>query len=121
MEETVVQIEWEGPKTLDQIADLNNPQTDVGVYAIYGPHVLYGGYTLVYIGKTWDGFGRRILRPDHPGVQADARTKTKVHIGRLQDAAEDVFKRRAMIQEAESLLIYAHAPAYIQPRIIKGT
>lgn len=112
MEEIIVQIDWEGPLTLDQIGDLNNPQTDVGIYAIYGPHVLYGDYTLVYIGKTWDGFGRRILKPDHPGVPVDGRTETRVHIGRVQDATEDVFKRCSMIQQAESLLIYAHAPAY---------
>jgi hypothetical protein len=52
MEEAIVEIDWAGPLELSKVADLQDDKKDVGIYAIYGPHLVYGQYTLVYIGLT---------------------------------------------------------------------
>lgn len=56
-----IHIEWEGPKLLSDINNLNDPKYDYGVYQIYGGHPVYGTNILLYIGKAdKQTFGVRI-------------------------------------------------------------
>lgn len=45
----VVQINWEGPFSIDYLKSLNNNETNYGVYQIYGNHLVYGKNVLLYI------------------------------------------------------------------------
>ena len=60
MSEKAVHIEWQGPYSTSQLAELCS-SCDYGVYAIYGYHPVYGSSSLLYIGKARDRtFGQRI-------------------------------------------------------------
>ena len=48
-EPTLINIEWDGPYSLEKVVQLKEP-TDKGVYQIYGGHPVYGAGVLLYIG-----------------------------------------------------------------------
>ena len=63
-EPTLINIEWDGPYSLEKVVQLKEP-TDKGVYQIYGGHPVYGAGVLLYIGLTADQtFGERLPREE---------------------------------------------------------
>lgn len=109
--EEIIHLEWEGPWTLQQIAELKDPNQDVGVYQIYGKHTLYGSHCLLYIGKAVEqAFGTRIAQ-ERWGGNRDPQN-VQIYVGRLgltRALSHAEFER--LVDRVESLLIYAHGPA----------
>ena len=61
MPETVIHIQWEGPLSVNDAQELNDPDSDFDLYQVYGQHPVYGTGTLIYIGKAQNQtFGQRI-------------------------------------------------------------
>ena len=106
----ILRVEWQGPLALDEVAKLQKPM-DAGLYAIYRPHVIYGRYTLVHIGMTCTTFGDRI-NARHPGVDVNTTSEIRVHVGRLSERPYDVKEFENLLKNVETLLIYAHTPAF---------
>ncbi len=105
--ETTVHVVWEGPITVADVAALCGP-ADHGVYAIYGPHNVYGLSPLLYIGRANERtFGVRI--PEHRWAEFERSAEISIHVGRL---AHPPGQEAAGINDVEGLLIYAHGPAY---------
>ncbi len=111
MLEQIIDIQWDGPHSLDAIASFNRPW-DKGLYQVYAHHPVYGR-CLVYIGKTCTTFADRI--PAHKfetGSENDPE-KVEYYVGRLKgEKAPDSFQWDEEIKAAEALLIHAHGPAY---------
>ena len=108
----IINIDWDGPFTKQQAQDFTN-DTDYGVYQLYGRHPVYDTLpgTLLYIGKAWDlTLGARIRQhnwDDYVGSTA------KCFVGRLAgDKQPSEIAWGHNIDEAEQLLIYAHAPSW---------
>ncbi len=112
-----VHIEWEGPLTLSEVENRNDPVRDVGVYQIYGPHYAYGAYVLLYIGKTEkQTFAKRIR--DHGWHLYERGQEVRVHLGRLVLLPDnDINDVTPLIDRVESLLIYVHGPGYNASKI----
>ena len=106
----VIHLQWEGPLTIDQ-AEAKRGAEDYGIYQFYGHHPAYGRDALLYLAKAQDRrFGVRIAEY-HLGEWDNI---TSIHLGRISDAgrqpsAEDWGK---LIEQVESLLIYAHKPSF---------
>ena len=106
-----IHIVWDGPFTLDQIKGMKS-EDDYGVYQVYGTHVVYGSYSLLYIGQaTYQKFGVRIPQHTKWGYVPD-ENELKFYVGRFGgngDVSDD--KWNDQIKIAEKLLIYTHSPA----------
>lgn len=62
---TLIEIEWKGPYTIQEICILN-ADIDYGVYQIYGTHNILGTDALLYIGQACDQtFSRRIPQREY--------------------------------------------------------
>lgn len=48
----LIQIDWQGPFTLNDLVLLTDDSHDYGIYQIYGKHLVYGKDVLLYIGKA---------------------------------------------------------------------
>lgn len=48
----LIQIDWQGPYTLDNLNLLTDVSQDYGIYQIYGKHMVYGKDVLLYVGKA---------------------------------------------------------------------
>ncbi len=60
---TYVHIVWTGPLTLDTAEALQDEKEHVGLYQVYGGHVVYGTDLLLYIGKAGrQPIGRRLAQ-----------------------------------------------------------
>ena len=105
--ETTVHVIWEGPLSPNDVAALQDGTRDRGVYAIYGPHNVYGQSALLYIGKAERPFGIRI--PEHGWHQYERASEIQIHVGRFAVAPG---QPSVPVGSVESLLIYAHGPAY---------
>jgi len=106
-EETIIHVIWEGPLSLNDVTALQDATRDRGVYAIYGPHNVYGQSALLYIGKAERPFGLRI--PEHGWRDFERASEIQIYVGRFTLPPDQVSKHIASV---ESLLIYAHGPAY---------
>jgi hypothetical protein len=120
MSEHIVHIEWEGPLTISEVANLNQ-STDYGIYAVYGYHPVYGSNALLYIGKVQkQTFGQR-FRKEGLGWQQGSledTAHTEVYVGRMKGPdtpPEPIWEKD--IDLAEKLLIHAHGPAYNSQQI----
>jgi len=105
-------IRWAGPISLSELVSVTNPEFDYGVYQIYGSHPVYGPERLLYIGKAAEQtFGERVAQERWEDSEDSA--KITVYVGRLigDDIPHDD-EWTKLINVAERLLIYAHAPAY---------
>ena len=133
--EIILEVFWEGPFTLDEVADLSSGDDDLSVrrkkywtlYSAYGSHQLYGSNVLLYIGKTTQGASVRLKQ--HNGWFDEERfgdTKFFVaslsHFGTweqspdMEEAADEKFfvgeeSSENLISRAEALLIYSLAPS----------
>ncbi|WP_409303041.1 hypothetical protein [Peribacillus sp. SCS-155] len=113
----IIQIQWDGAYTLNDIPELKHGDFDYGLYQIYGKHPLYGNEVLLYIGKAdLDTFGNQLSQEGWlTNYDADS---IRIFVGRLAGEmapSEDVWSRE--IELAERLLIHAHKPAYNSVKI----
>ena len=66
MKKEIIKVFWYGPFTQDDIIENNIDKdeevksTDIGLYQVYGSHPLYGDGVLVYIGRTFNSFKKRL-------------------------------------------------------------
>ncbi len=109
-----VQVTWTGPLGYDKnglrTSDLDpgGPDKDnlsrlkgkSGLYLVIGDHPTHGARTLLYIGRT-NRFQRR-LDAEHKWIADEWRVE--VYLGTLSDPS--------LLEDVESLLIYAHSPPY---------
>lgn len=111
MDEKIINVKWDGPHTSETLGRLQGP-TDYGVYQIYGGHPVYGSNVLLYIGKAAaQTFGVRVAQEGWASNR-DGR-KVEIYVGRLSGPSTPPDEEWvADIDLVESLLIYAHAPAY---------
>ena len=134
-EKTVIRINWRGPfavkddrepgakKAKLSIGSGNRASADtfhrhgqdIGVYQIYGKHMIYGDNVLLYIGMApRTSFTARIgSHMRNWGVYWDPNNT--VHVGRLnmRDWENPASKPDAeLIEAAEKLLIHHHSPAF---------
>lgn len=112
----IIQVEWLGPYTLDQVrSQFVDYDNDCGLYQIYGPHPVYGENVLLYIGKTTENsFAGRITEHKKEWLDdLESETNIEVRLGRLRGQAnmEDDGAWKEMIDITEALLIYSHWPA----------
>ena len=105
----LIQIQWEGPLKYEELASINDNETDYGIYQIYGDHFVYGNNVLLYIGQaSQQTFGTRIMQ--HSYWLEDDYT---FYVGRLSGSitpSGDIW--HGEISLAESLLINIHTPAF---------
>jgi len=110
----IIRIRWSRPYDLDSINGLSNSE-DYGVYQIYGHHAVYGAGTLLYIGMVEkSSFSTRINQHKDDWFRYNEdQSKIEIYVGRLigekTPSANELSKQ---INNAEKLLIYAHAPVY---------
>jgi hypothetical protein len=112
MQEQIIHIQWEGLFSIKDLHILRNEDTDYGIYQISGCHPVYGSSVLVYIGKAVrQTFGERIFQAGWEDNQDAGRLE--IYVGRLAGAStpsDSIWEKE--ISLAESLLIFAHAPAH---------
>ncbi|MBM7652498.1 hypothetical protein [Neobacillus cucumis] len=108
----IIQIDWDGSYTLNDLTKLMNEETDYGIYQIYGKHPIYGSDVLLYIGKAdYQTLGKRISQESW--LYNNDSKNTKIYVGRLhgqQTPTEEQWSKE--IDLAERLLIYVHKPAF---------
>ncbi|AWI13518.1 hypothetical protein CQJ30_16010 [Caldibacillus thermoamylovorans] len=108
----LIQIDWEGPFTLDEINVLKDVSKDYGIYQIYGKHIVYGKDILLYIGKAdQQTIGQRVSQENW--WDTNDSNHLKIYVGRL--AGEKTPRDKDWSKEidlAEKLLINVHKPAY---------
>lgn len=108
----LIQIDWEGPYTLEELTLLQNVSQDYGIYQIYGKHLVYGKDVLLYIGKAdQQTIGKRVLQENW--WDTNDSNHLKIYVGRL--AGEKTPQENEWSKEidlAEKLLINVHKPAY---------
>lgn len=81
MNEMLLRVQWTGPLSLREVAKLDDSDCDVGVYQIYGRHVVFGPDSLLYVGRAHAIPFATLFRSHQSWLQhADG---IKVHVGRL--------------------------------------
>jgi hypothetical protein len=123
MKETVCEVRWQGPTAWAERESLRNPGHML--YAIYGVHHLYGANVLLYLGMTESTVADRLCGHSWIGGEYDPVTikvaSIGVHAGidewwQAWDKTPDdhIYPRAPVdvIRAVETLLIYAHQPAY---------
>lgn len=106
-----IDIAWEGPIPFEKAKGQNGP-TDYGIYQFYGNHLVYGQSTLLYIGRAKDmTFGARMKQHC---LTDWAGSSGIIHVGRICGASqpENDGLWCHLIDIAERLLIYTHAPSW---------
>jgi hypothetical protein len=113
---TVIDIVWEGPRTLVEVEQNGHGDTDYGIYQIYGTHNS-GADQLLYIGRATDNkFGVRV-----PWIHewADWEPKSvEIYLGRLGSIqpipptlpAQEEWGE--WICRAETMLVYFTSPPF---------
>lgn len=115
--ETLWDVRWSGPFSVEKAQD-EGQKSHYVLYQLMGQHHLYGANVLLYIGRTARGIGKRVL--EHEGWISEEYDEMQVRVGSVspfvswsQDPATRQFVSDVSIVGAvESLLIYAHQPAY---------
>ena len=130
---TIVPIYWKGPYSVKKAVEKFKRPEDIGLYQLYGRHLIFGRDSLLYIGMTTKQcFSSRIL--DHAKeceigklykkrrwVKDVAGVFGDVYCGRLctDESGEKYItrgkipcKHEQQIKDAEKLLIYACSPPW---------
>lgn len=112
MSTNYIHLEWDGPYSYLELAELNNPVSDYGLYQVYGAHPIYGSDVLLYIGKAQQQtFKTRLYQEAWVEYNID-RNRVQFYIARVSGEhtpnAEDW---NTQISIAEKMLIYANGPA----------
>ncbi len=115
----LIHIDWDGPFKLSEITNITDIEIDYGVYQIYGSHIVYGGDTLLYIGKAdRQTIGKRISQ-EHWWWDTNDPNNLQIYIGRL--AGETTPSDNQWSEEidlVEKLLINVHKPSYNTQNLI---
>jgi len=107
----VIELEWSGPFSINwdknekfyTLSDIPAQlQNTAGIYQVYGRHPVYGANVLLYIGKTEQSFGDRLM--EHFKNRFWFHSDLSV---RLTTNSIDSVN----IENVESILIAAHKPA----------
>ena len=126
----IVSIYWKGPYSVKKAVEKFKRSKDIGLYQLYGRHLVFGRDSLLYIGMTTDKFKNRIfehakeyeidkLYKKRRWVKDVAGVFGAVYCGRLctDESGEKYIKRgkiscehEQQIKDAEKLLIYACSP-----------
>ena len=126
-----IRITWEGPYSLADIgyneeeekyniknSKLNDKKVDYGIYQIYGFHPVYGDNALLYIGQAKDQTFAKRLSQEGWEYNADFKN-IQIYVGRLfADEQPSATEWNKLIDIAEKMLIYAHAPAMNSSNIV---
>ncbi len=107
----LIEIEWRGPFTQAEMAELIEPH-DRGVLAIYGSHPVFGDDALLYIDEAREGaFAERLSRIEH--WLRFLPSKPTFFIGRLGGTDPvDVATWHGAIDVAHRMLVFFHAPPW---------
>jgi hypothetical protein len=114
--EKVYVAHWEGPFPWEERGQYCKPSHVL--YALHGAHHLYGRDVLLYIGKSDAGMAGRLRQHDWVADEYDAIQVRLASVGPFESWAswskgERYPKAPAkVVSLVESLLIYAHQPAY---------
>ncbi|EKS7778551.1 hypothetical protein RYR28_002932 [Edwardsiella piscicida] len=123
LETKIYDVYWEGPYSLDIITQ--DKDRDIAkewhcLYQIYGDHPTYGRDVLLYIGKTERDIMKRLS--EHYNRFSNQCDEVKVFLAsfgeftswkEMRDRNYDpISKDNTELNAIESLLIYAHQPAY---------
>lgn len=108
---TVVEFDWSGPFTLDEVLVTNSHASNSGLYQIYANHNVIGFNTLVYIGIAVDQtFAQRFY--DHNKWLREENEVT-IRLGCLKGSNEvNEIDWKLVVRESEKLAIYWHTPPY---------
>ena len=105
-----INIDWQGPLTLEQALQLNS-DTDHGLYQYYGDHPLYGQNVLLYVGSAIkQSLGKRLAQHNWHHWSA---SEVQIYVGRL--CAEEPIGLNTAQQKlalAEAILLFAHSPGF---------
>lgn len=119
-ENEIINIWWEGSFTYDEILNnsmdhkkYQNQSTHIGLYQVYGNHILYGTDVLLYIGITTDqDFKTRLKNRWIIGDSNDINN-IKIYIGTIFSNDENIkANEKDKILKAEALLINVLKPAF---------
>jgi hypothetical protein len=108
----IIEIDWDGPFTLDEVIDKCIKSEDCGIYQVYGTHEVSGPDSLLYIGKTTQNFSAR-MRQEYDWLENWIPSEVKVYLGRLggvEKIAETEWT--SLIDKVERLLIFFASPPY---------
>jgi len=117
MKERTIDVYWEGPYEWG-VHNKHIKKSHV-LYALYGTHPLYGRDMLLYIGRTERDVGIRLSEhgywADYECDRINIRVASMGEIESWKDWEEGERYERATnsdVERVETLLIYAHQPAY---------
>lgn len=110
-----IKILWEGPYTIEEAINKEDSKTEYGLYQIYGTHSLYGGDSLLYIGKSDRNVFKHRLKSHYIDWIHKEPSKVTIYLGYFvgeseTPPSEEIWSR--YIDYAERLLIYCCQPSY---------
>lgn len=122
MEKRLLRVQWIGPLTLEDVANLDDSEEDVGVYQIYGGHVVFGTGSLLYVGRARAMSFAARFHSHYSWLRFESGVT--VHVGRLHP---DDYPQQApewpewcqLVDEAEALTIHWHSPPYNSRHIVR--
>jgi hypothetical protein len=115
--ETLYDVYWEGPFTLDNISET---QENHVLYMICGFHLLYGQNIPLYIGKTERAILQRIKEHEKSWLYRQTTT-VQIYVASIgefsswnnrNNMSEYIKSTSDIISKVEQLLIYAHQPVF---------
>jgi len=131
MSENIIEIEWEGPLSIDRVIETKHDcgskgddwgGCDYGVYQIYGSHILCGEEALLYIGQVHEQvFSERFKEHKKDLLIDDDLEKIKIHLGRIDNTPKYPNKYtsknnweswRKDVDITEAVLVYKYSPNY---------
>lgn len=110
-----IEVTWEGPFSIEKAMEKMDTKIDYGLYQIYGTHSVYGGDSLLYIGKSDNNvFGYRMQGHYRDWISKEP-SKVSVYLGYFigeheTHPSDEVWSK--YIEYAEKLLIYCCQPSY---------
>ena len=110
-----IYIDWEGPFTLDELEELDDPRIDYGLYQVYGSHPLYGEDVLLYLGATGGErtFVSRLADEQNYWEAEEDFQPLIIFVGRhmgVVTPTNGVWEEEMDL--ALRLLVFAHAPVF---------
>lgn len=110
-----IYLEWDGPFGPGEVAELDDPRMDYGLYQVYGMHPLYGAEVLLYIGITLNGrtFAAQLSEEQKYWELEEDFFPTNFYVGRLMGVAtpaEGVWEEE--MELAQHLLAYTYVPVF---------
>ena len=112
----IYEIVWKGPFDWSK---RKIAEKEYMIYAIFGTHCVYGADTLLYIGRTKRFAGERL--EEHKRWVEDESGGVTFRVGKIkqfdswesQEATGSLTPSKwKLVKAIETLLIYAHQPAY---------